>query len=165
MKELSKAIFLLRLTGILTSAFGVLLIAVLSHDEHLSYFSYLLFENQEMIKTGAIFLIFIGVFYLFFCSQKAPSAFLKIKLFKGPMKAHPEILKDSLEKFLRVEKMSELKIHAVSVKKGNHVQLELSTSNLQQALHNLEDIEAKLKVFMESQLGIKGPLEVQLYEI
>jgi hypothetical protein len=165
MKELSKAIFLLRLTGILTSAFGVLMISVLSHDEHLSYFSYLLFDHQEMIKTGAIFLIFLGVFYLFFCSQKAPSGYLKIKLFKGSMKAHPEIIKDCLEKFLNGEKLNALKIHQVSVKKGNHVQLELSTSNLQHALHNLEDVEAKLKVFMESQLGIKGPLEVQLYEV
>lgn len=165
MKQLSKAIFLLRLTGISILALGVLLIAILSQEERLSYFSYLVFQHQETIKTFAIGSIFLGVFYLFFSSKNGPKSYLSVHLFKGTMKAHPDILKELVETFFLQEEVKDMKIHAVFVKKGQPITFEMKTANLKLALYNLEDIESKLQVFMETKLGIKEPVEVQLFEL
>lgn len=165
MKQLSKAIFLLRLTGFAILALGVFFIVVLSQEERLSYFSYLLFKYQEGIKTSAISLIFLGVFYLFFTSKNAPKSYLSVQLFKGSMKTHPDILKELVETFFIQEALKDMKIHAVFIKKGKPITFEMRTSNLKVALYNLEEIESKLQVFMEKKLGIKEPIEVQLFEL
>ena len=53
----------------------------------------------------------------------------------------------------------------MNINHDNKIGLELKTSNLENALLSLEDIESKLKDYMKSSMGIDDPIDVQLYEI
>jgi hypothetical protein len=165
MKSSFIALIWLRLWGLFLSFASLACVLIVAEPQKLSYFSYLLFTHQEIIKTCAILGIFVGVFFLFYSSSKIPERYLKIKLCQGPIKMHPEMIKKSLQKWLVDEKLSDFKLLNVTILSEKRIGLELKTSNLMTAMYSLEDIEFKLKEFMAGTLGIDTPVDVQLFEL
>lgn len=166
MKKLYLSYVLLRLWGFVIVGLSTAFILLLADHESLSYFSYKLFQNQDKLKTLAILGIFLGLYFMFFSSSKIPDKYLSIKLFKGSMKMHPDMIKESLEKWLNHQNFKDVKLMNVVISPNNKIGLEMKTSDLNQALCALEDIEIKLKDFMATQLGVDGPeVDVQLFEV
>lgn len=165
MKSSFVAFFLLRILGAAITLLCVSSVYILAEPQRLSYFSLLLFKNQETLKTLAICGIFLGVFCLFYSSSKTPEKFLKVKLLSGPIKMHPDMLKQTLEIWLQEEKLNNLKLTNVTVAKNNTIGLEMTTSDMESALYSLEGVELKLKNFMTTTFGIETTVDVQLYEI
>ena len=82
------------------------------------------------------------------------------------MKMPPEMIKETLEQWLVHQNFKDVKLMNVVVSPNNKIELEMKTSDLNQALCALEDIEMKLKNFMATQLGMDGSMvDVQLFEV
>lgn len=165
MKEQIKAFILVKFAGCLILFLSILSIWIFSEPRRLSYLSLRLFEHQEMIKNISITLLFVGVFFLFYSSSKVPDKTLKLKLGKGEVRMHLEIIKESVERWMHEEKLSDVKLMAVYIRKPDQIALELKTHNLDQALVSLETVEEKLQGFLKKSFGLKGSLEVQLFEV
>jgi len=165
MKSSFIAFALLRLWGVVITALAISAVYILAEPQRLSYFSFVLFQNQETIKTVAIFSIFLGVFFIFYSSSKTPEKYVNLKLFKGPVKLHPDLIRQSLEKWFTDQKIQDVKLVNITVDRESKIGLELRTSNIQSALFSIEDIEAKLQEFMTSSLGVNQPISVQLFEL
>lgn len=165
MKYPFMAFVYLRLWGLILAGGSLAFLLILADSERLSIFTINLFTHQDVIKSMAIACIFIGIFFLFYSSSKVPQRTLQLKLLKGSMKMHPDLIKQSLENWFKENKLHGLKLLSVNINHDNKIGLELKTSNLENALLSLEDIESKLKDYMKSSMGIDDPIDVQLYEI
>ena len=164
MKQQLIAFTWLKIWGLILLSLSVGIVLILAEPQRLSYFSLLLFEHQEALKTGAILAIFIGAFFLFYASSKVSERYLKVILCKGSMKVHPDLIKESLEKWFVDQNIQNFKLISVTIVGDNQVGLELITPNLDLALYSLEDVEFRLKAFMGSTFAIHTPIEVQLFE-
>ena len=165
MKQLNMAYTWLRIGGFFLCIISMAAVLILAEPQRLSYFSYLLFKNQELLKTCSIVGIFLGVFFLFYTSSKVSHHYLKIKLFTGSMKLPPDMIKKSIDLWFAEQKVQGIKLVSVNLGEKSKISLELKTSNLQEALYSIEDIEAKHKDFMGSNLGIHTPIDLQLFEL
>ena len=81
------------------------------------------------------------------------------------MKLPPDMIKKSIDLWFAEQKVQGIKLVSVNLGEKSKISLELKTSNLQEALYSIEDIEAKLKDFMGSNLGIHTPIDLQLFEL
>lgn len=165
MKQQLFAYVWLRIWGTILTLLCVGAVFILAEPQRLSELSLLLFQHQESIKNIAIMGIFLGVYFIFYSSGKTHKNYLRLKLFKGSMKMHPDLIKQTLEKWLNDQNLKDVKLMQVKIIDESKIGLELKTSNLHKALYSLEDMEFKLKEFMQSTLGIDSTLDVQLFEI
>lgn len=165
MKNPLMAYVLLRLCGLAITIGSIAFLMVLADAQRLSYLTIALFTHLDMVKSITIISIFTGIFFLFYSSPKAPDRTLNVKLFKGSMKMHPDLIKQTLENWFKENQLHGLKLLSVNVNPDNKIDLELKTSNLEEALVSLEDVESKLKDYMRQNMGIHDPIDVQLYEV
>ncbi len=165
MKEQTKAFILVKCAGLLMLVLSIVGILVFTEQRRLAELSLMLFNHQELFKNLSILLLFAGVFFLFYSSSKIPEHFLKLKLFKGEMKTHPEMIKKTLEQWFLEENLAHLKLMAVHVSHPDQIGIEIKTHNLDKALISLTDLEFRLQIFLEKTFGLKGALEVQLFEL
>lgn len=165
MKQFFMPLIYLRCLGFIVTLSSLAFLLMIADKERLSLLTIKLFLHQEAIKSCTIVTIFVGIFFLFYSSSKIPERTLKLKLLKGTIKMHPDLIKSILEHWLKENQLHGLKLLSVSVSQDNKIGLELKTPNLAIALSSLEDIEAKLKEYMFNNMGIKDPIEVQLYEL
>lgn len=155
----------LRLGAIVFSAASLGFLLLLADDERLSYFTYFLFKHQETLKSLSILGVFVGVFFLFYTGSKIPSRYVKLVLFKGSMKLHPDLIKQQLDQWLSDQKIHHIKLISVSLEPNQKIGLEIKTDDLNQGLLGIEEVEIKLKSFMSDQLGIKSTVDVHLFEV
>jgi hypothetical protein len=165
MRHTFAALVCLRLVGLLLTLSSISFLLIVADSERLSSFTINLFKYQELVKSITIISIFVGIFFLFYSSSKIPERSLKLKLLKGTMKMHPALIKETLETWFKENQLFGLKLLSVNVNQDNKIGLELKTSNLEQALISLEDVEYKLKEYMLQTMGIDDPIQVQLYEL
>jgi hypothetical protein len=158
------AIMWLKVMGIVITTLSLALVLIFAEPQRLAYLSWILFKHQDSIKTAAILGIFIGTFFLFYTSSKLPGRLLKLKLFKGPMKMHSDVISQTLQTWFDQQKRLDLSLIKITILADNRIALEVKTSNLATALEGFEEIEAKLKLFMEQYLGIHNPVELELFE-
>lgn len=165
MKHTFMPLVFLRFFGFVLTLSSLAFLLIVADSERLSLLTIKLFTHQEAIKSVTIVAIFIGVFFLFYSSSKIPERTLKLKLLKGSMKMHPDLIKSILDNWFKDNHLHGLKLLSVSVTQNNKIGLEVKTSNLALALNSLEEIEAKLKDYMLKNMGINDLIEVQLYEL
>lgn len=165
MKHPWMALVYLRLIGLILTISSIAFLLIMADRERLAAFTINLFAYQDVIKSVTIMTIFVGIFFLFYSSSKIPERSLKLKLLKGSMKMHPDLIKETLDNWLKENHFHGLKLLSVSVNADNKIGLELKTVHLEQALNSLEDIEYKLKEYISQNMGINDPIDVHLLEI